>query len=223
MSLIDIVQNALGAERIEVLTEVFNGSIGLLPPGVKSSRFRADNPQWMNVLDDIGTNGLFLTLNKEYTHYRVKALSLPLIDHPHAKDLLGQMEKAFVFFKEEYPHNPDETSFTVDETAHFLNMEYEDVQEMYCYMKDVSGWYVGIGVDFPLDDSFVTIGEEVLKHDSFMSLIERVYSWNYTDKEVEVVDKDSFSEKETNWNMVAALIALASLIAMVAIYLIGGL
>lgn len=213
---IDIVRNELGTAKLAVLAAMFSASTGVIPPGVKKSRFRADNPKWMDTLDLIGTNGLFLTLDRDCVHYRVKAYALPLIDDPHAKELLDNMEKVFSLFKDEFPRSPDNTAFDVQQTASYLGMEQADVQELYCYMLDVDGWIYGVGSDFPFaDGSSVTIGERVLKHETFISIIEQVYSWhhgNESDDYLVVKIWRFFFRRKTNWSMLGALIGLAGLV-----------
>jgi hypothetical protein len=85
----DVAKSELGEEKIAVLTAIFKASKGYLSPEMRKSRFRADNPQWMDTLDQIGTDGLFLTLDKDYVNYRVKAYALPIIDDPNRKDRLS--------------------------------------------------------------------------------------------------------------------------------------
>ena len=91
-SIVDKIKEALGDEVVAILNSVFENSKTFegFPPGVKKLRFRADNPLWMDTLDNkMGTPDLLLTTDKNYEYYRVQGYAIPLLHSKRADDFQG--------------------------------------------------------------------------------------------------------------------------------------
>jgi hypothetical protein len=55
----DAIREIVGIAKIKVLTDIFKQSDSTLP-GVRADRYRADHPEWLNLLDRLESDQLFL-------------------------------------------------------------------------------------------------------------------------------------------------------------------
>ena len=102
---VDIVKAELGESTIQALTLIFESSSGM-PPSVPSARFRADNPELMNVLDKLGWDRFWLKRDDSNSSYRVSGFALPLVGLAHADQLLECMNSAYVYMQDYYKEHP---------------------------------------------------------------------------------------------------------------------
>lgn len=174
----DVVKKSLGDSTLELLKTIFDQSSGL-PPGVPIIRFRADYPQWMDELSNMGHSGFLLKPDYTKETYRASAYVLPLIESIRASEILTCMEEVYKYLQSYYDRYL-RLPIRVDQLKENVKIEHTLLLESLCYMRDVDGWWSSLNNDFPLEEnSTVIVNEQVLKYDSFVDLISRVYEWNY--------------------------------------------
>lgn len=175
---VDIVKASLGDAAIQALSLVFSQSSGLAP-GTHDARFRADHPTMMDVLDKLGLDGFFLKKDHAKSTYRVSGYALPLIDSPHATQLLECMSTAYEHLRVYYKEHLKEP-LSARELINSSGPNRELALEALCYMYDIGGWSSGSSHEFPTDaNSTVIVNEQVLVYNSFADLVARTYEWNY--------------------------------------------
>jgi len=180
------VKESLGKETIEVLISIFDHSKGS-PPSVPAKRFRADNPNWIGLIDKLSyDSGLIECGRNGGDTCRVSCYALPLIDSPKANRLLDVMAKVFLILKKHYQKDLN-TPLSVAYLLPELNEDTDLVIAALAYMKDISGWWSGLGRDFPEDvNATMQVSEEVLLKDGFFELISRFYEWHYVNPQKQV-------------------------------------
>lgn len=171
-------RKSIGKSTLDLLSTIFEQSSGL-PPGVPATRFRAKYPQWMDDLHSMGQSSMLLKLDYTKDTYRVSAYVLPLIEAPRASKILASMEAVYKYLRQYYDEHLLQP-LAAKQLIKSVEVEHTLLLESFCYMRDVGGWWSGIGNNFPLEgESTVTINEQVLKYDSFGEFISRDYETNY--------------------------------------------
>lgn len=171
-------KKSIGESTLELLRTIFEQSNGL-PPGVPATRFRAKYPRWMDELHNMGHSSILLKPDYTKDAYRVSAYVLPLIDEPHASEILAGMEMVYKYLRQHYDEHLVQP-LTANQLKDSVKVEQTLLLESLCYMRDIDGWWSGLGNDFPLEgESTVVVNEQVLKYDSFGEFISRVYEINY--------------------------------------------
>ena len=94
-------QGLFSLEELSVLTTVFESLSGK-PPVVHTDRFRADNHQWLSLLDQFENPHQFLKRIGDGKFYALSSYALPLVEVARAMRLLGIMEKIYQNLKELY-------------------------------------------------------------------------------------------------------------------------
>lgn len=172
---------ALG-DRAAVLSDLFRRSVGF-PPGVASARYRADHPEWIEALNRLESDQLFLARSRDGTQYHIRAYALPLLGESHAKQLLAAMDALFLEFREIYREKlsaPIKVSEIFELAKERLGIaDPELVREALYYMRDSHGVWQGVSNDFPQgDESTINISENVLRQKNFRSQLAQVYEWH---------------------------------------------
>ncbi|MEX2162916.1 MAG: TIGR02391 family protein [Sulfuricaulis sp.] len=174
----DEAKKSIGVSTLELLKTIFEQSSGL-PPGVGATRFRAKYPKWMDELHSMGHSSILLKPDFTKDTYRVSAYVLPLIESQHASELLACMEAVYKYLRKYYDEHLLQP-IRANQLIETAGIEYTLLLESLCYMRDVDGWWSGLGNDFPLEtSSTIVVNERVLKYDSFSELISRVYENTY--------------------------------------------
>ena len=156
---VDIVKAALGESTIRALSLVFENSSGI-PPGTPMARFRADHTELMDELDKLGWDRFFLKRDDIKKEYRITGYALPLVDSPHAAQLLECMSAAYEYMRDYYNEHLGESLSTWN-LVNSLGKNSELVLEAFCYMQDIDGWHVGLSGGFPMDNGSIIVNEQV--------------------------------------------------------------
>lgn len=175
---INEARKSIGKSTLEMLSAIFEQSSGL-PPGVPATRFRAKYPQWMDDLHSMGQSSILLKLDYTKDTYRASAYVLPLIEAPRASKILASIEAVYKYLRQYYNEHLLQP-LAAKQLIKSVEVEHTLLLESLCYMRDVGGWWSGIGNNFPLEgESTVTVNEQVLKYDSFGEFISRDYETSY--------------------------------------------
>jgi hypothetical protein len=169
-------------DRLVVLSDIFRNTSGF-PPGVSFARYRANHPDWIEALNGLEVDQLFLKRSSDSTQYRIRVYALPLLNEKRAQRLLDLMDRLFLEFREFYREKlnaPIKTSEIFELARRKLGVaDTEFVREALFYMMDSHGIWSGMTNDFPFaDDSSINISEDVLRKDSFRSQLAQVYEWH---------------------------------------------
>lgn len=164
--------NQLGKESLLLLAqllEVCEAGGGT----VLAARFRADHPRHFDLLDELVR---YQYVKNDRERYRVGVTAMPQLDEPAAKKVLEQAERLWAALRNHYSLNLNAQT-TVEDLATACDMSTGAAQYTLRYMLDVP-WYSGYkgGGDKPVES--IAASETVLKHTSFLSMIEEVCSWN---------------------------------------------
>jgi hypothetical protein len=186
------VRAAIGDARIEVLTDVFRQSIGS-PPGVPIARYRADHRQWLDILDRLESEQLFLKRSKSGTEYQIRVYGLPIIQDEHAKQLLDLMGDIYTFFRTTYVERLTEP-IKVSEIVETVSAKADQLQikKALYYMTDGHAIWSGLANDFPYkDDSYICVAESVLRHENFPEVLHEFYQWHILNPKRQIQDQVS--------------------------------
>lgn len=194
---IDEVKQTLGDKAIDVLTDLFRSSTGT-PPQVVAARYRADHPQWLDVLDQLEQPTLFLDRDRDHIDYVVRVYAIPLLEDEYAQSILSTMEEIFCLFKVEYPKRLNEP-IALSEICDGLNLEPNIVRDALSYMIQSHGIWSGRSNDFPVaEDSTVCISENVLRHEDFGEILSQFYEWHIINPHKSAEDLDDLWVAEQN-------------------------
>lgn len=140
---------------------------------VLASRFRADHSDHFDLLDQLVR---YQYIHNDRERYRVGVTALPQLDVPAAKQVLEQAERLWAGLRNHYKLNLGAQT-TVEDLATACDMTPGTARHTLRYMLDVP-WYGGCkgGGDQPIES--IAASETVLKHTTFLSVIEEVVSWN---------------------------------------------
>src|SRR5713226_9641058 len=175
---IEEVKKSLGDSTLELLKTIFQESQGT-PPAVPAKRFRAKHRQWMDQLNNMGSSSFLVNCDYTADTYRVSAYVLPLIQSKHSSEILTCMERIYAYLRHYYDEHLDQP-IKAGDLFKAVQVEHPLMLETLFYMRDVGGWWSGLGNDFPLkEDATVRVNEKVLNYESFGALIEQVYEWNF--------------------------------------------
>ncbi len=140
---------------------------------VLAARFRADHSDHFDLLDQLVR---YQYIQNDRERYRVGVTALPQLDVPTAKQLLEQAERLWAGLRNHFRLNLHAQT-TVEDLAKACDMTPGTARHTLRYMLDVP-WYGGCngGGDQPIES--IAASETVLKHTTFLSVIEEVLSWN---------------------------------------------
>lgn len=176
---VDIARTAIGKQKVLVLTDIFKNCKGT-PPQVPAARYRADHPQWLNVLDELRNAQTFLQHDRNGVNYRLTVYALPIIDDARAETLLGLMDSIYIELKKLYHVHLSEM-ISLSEIIANISGDPGDIREALYYLTaDSSGIYSGLSMDFPYGaEPKMGISESVLRHPDFGSVLSEYYEWNF--------------------------------------------
>lgn len=175
---IDTVRSALGDQKIRVLGDIFDHCKGE-PPQVPATRYRADHPSWLNILDEIGTIGPFLQRGDTGDNYQVNVYTLPLIDNAHAKALLDIMDAIYLELKRLYPIHLN-AMIPVTTIVAAISADTRDIQDALYYLTGANNVSSGRSAGFPyVGEAKMGISESVLRYQDFGSVLSQFYEWNF--------------------------------------------
>jgi hypothetical protein len=190
-----IVKEAVGEKAIAVLSDLFHRTH--LPKWVPAQRFRADHPEWIQVIDKLENTGLLIERSRDGKDYRVKLFALPLIAENSAGKLVLDMDRLFPVLQELYREHLS-TSFTIADIASASKIDEERLRRMFVYMSDAHGWCGGWSNEFPFgNDATFVISEGVLAHAEFSELISQMYEWHFVNAKNKAPSWDSMSLRVT--------------------------
>ncbi|AOU99207.1 hypothetical protein BI364_15830 [Acidihalobacter yilgarnensis] len=188
------VLEAVGPEAITILDAIFEAA--QFPEGVPAQRFRADHPQWFGAIDKLESNALFLERGRnDSACYRIKVFALPLISSDTANSLVRGFDEIWPTLQLLYKEHLSEP-LSVQQIAKESQSEENWLKQLFTYMKDASGWWSGLSLDFPFkEDSTVCLSEGLLKHKAFSDLITQAYEWNYVNARNHAPAWNDFSQR----------------------------
>jgi Domain of unknown function (DUF4145) len=177
------IRKAIGHEKIVVLTDIFKRSAGT-PPGVRADRYRADNPGWIEILDRLEVDQLFLQRQqRDQGNYQVRVYALPILEDAHAHELVRNMDNVYALFKTIYREQLSSPLGLIDlfpalgiKTG---TVEEQVTKEALSYMADSHAVWSSISIGFPyVTDAQITISEAVLRHDNFTAVLSEFFDWH---------------------------------------------
>ena len=168
-------------EKLSVLTSLFEVLSGE-PPTVSADRFRADNCQWIQTLNDFEHKLQFLKRTTDGRSYLFNPYALPLIEIAQAVQLLILMEKIYQNLKELYRdhlQNPVEAIILIDGIDGYDIEKKEDKEQLFealYYLSELSGIWSGKTSNFPFaEESTMCIAENVLENETIGDIIMEFY------------------------------------------------
>lgn len=180
---IEAVRTAVGAEKIELLTDIFRKSDSKLP-GVRADRYRADHPDQLDLLGCLESDQLFLQRpQRNAGNYQVRVYALPLLEDARAQELVQFMDTIFTLFKSYYRERLSEP-VTLSEISVALGAEAgstveASVKEALHYMSDGQSVWSSVTIGFPYaENSTITVSEAVLRYGDFTSMLIEFYDWH---------------------------------------------
>ncbi|MDP3923736.1 MAG: DUF4145 domain-containing protein [Hydrogenophaga sp.] len=140
---------------------------------VLAARFRADHSDHLSLLDQLARDQY---IQNDRERYRVGVIALPQINMSAAKGLMEQAERLWEGLRKHYKAHLG-AQMPVADLAMACDMTLGAAHHTLRYMVDVPwhGGYSG-GGDKPIES--IAASETVLKHASFLSVIEEVRLWN---------------------------------------------
>lgn len=180
---IDVVRKAVGTEKIDVLTDIFRRSGGP-PPGVRADRYRADHHEWIEILDRLEVEQLFLSRQqRDAGIYQVRVYALPILDDAHAQDLVRCMNNIYAHLKAVYKERLSDPVKLSELTSGLRvepgSAEETVVKEALYYMTDGHAVWSSLTTGFPyVEDASISISEAVLRHDDFTTVLWEFYDWH---------------------------------------------
>ena len=180
------LQQALfSLEELSVLTTLFESLSGK-PPVVHTDRFRADNHQWLSLLDQFENPHQFLKRIEDGKFYTLSPYALPLLEVARAVRLLDIMDKIYQNLKElyhDYLAEPIEVEILIDGIDGYDQDEREDKEELLdalYYLSELSGVWSGKTHNFPYaEESTMCIAESVLRNGAMGEIILNYFITHY--------------------------------------------
>ena len=168
-------------EGFSALTSLFEAVSGE-PPAVYADRFRADNAQWISLLDKFEHPYQFLKRTKGGQSYVFNPYALPLVEAERAGQLLDTMEEIYQNLRELYLVHlkaPVEVVKLLEDMDGYDLEKKEDKEmllESLYYLLGLNGVFSGMPADFPYaEGSAICIFESVLENESIGDIIMNFY------------------------------------------------
>lgn len=173
-----VVKNILGTTSVEALTALFNKADGT-PPTIKADRFRADNPYWLDVLDELENRKSLVECNREGNDYMVRCYALPLIEDKKAERILVLMQDIYSRLKILYSQYLNE-SLSLEILLDGINGEKNETLEALYYLSEGHHVWSGKTTGFPYsENSTLVISESVLRHKGFDEILAEYFEWHF--------------------------------------------
>ena len=99
---LETIRNVIGKEKLAVLTDIFRSCEGT-PPGVPATRYRLNNQQWSDLVQQLAGENLFLQLSRTAANYQLRVYALPVIVDSRARTLLDLIDVLFTKLKQLFP------------------------------------------------------------------------------------------------------------------------
>ncbi len=175
---VEVVREIIGPEKLLVLTDVFRNCTGK-PPVLQAARYRADHPQWLDILDEFANNKFLLDRDSDYKNYRVRVYALGLIEDRRADELLELMNNIFQIFKTLYVKHLSDL-IPLPKIIDLIGADSNQVREALFYMRDAHDVWSGVTNSFPYgDNAAIGISESVLRKNNFGDVISEFYEWHF--------------------------------------------
>ena len=180
-------QALFSSEEFSVLTLIFESLSGK-PPAVLADRFRADNDQWLTLLDKFEYPYQFLKTVKieDKRYYTLSPYALPLVEVARGVQLLDIMDKIYQNLRElyqDYLADPIEVEILIDGIDGYDPDEREDKEELLealYYLSELSGVWSSKSNNFPYaGESIMCIAESVLRNDFMGDIIMKYFDIHY--------------------------------------------
>lgn len=171
-----IVKERVGKEAIAALEALFVAATGT-PPAVPVVRFRADHPEWFDVLDILCSAHQLIERSHDGKSYLIRSYALPLIDQ--AAPLLDTMQAIYSQLRERYSEVLDEKQEAADLIAGIDRAENDLMEALYFLGKTDGAWSCKSN-DFPYgEEKYLCINESVLRIDSIGVVLSQYYERHF--------------------------------------------
>lgn len=175
---VDAVKEILGVAAIEALTELFKVGVGS-PASVPIDRFRADNQQWIEVLDDLERNKSLIERTKDCRNYLIRSYALPLIEDSKAIQLLDVMQLLVLRFKKLYSVHLQE-SLDIEKLVGDIEGDRELLLDALYYLTESHDIWSGKSIGFPYSgENSLCLSESSLSHNNIGDILGKYYEWHF--------------------------------------------
>lgn len=141
---------------------------------VAAPKFRSDNYEMVEVLDELESRGL---IRKESNRYALKSAALPLIESDAGRQLVLDIEQIYGVLRKCYRLTQEE-SIPVSQVALQAKVAVVDCTAALLLMLDNPLWCNGRSTDLAAPDAYLIPSEGLLKYTTFKDAENEVRSWN---------------------------------------------
>lgn len=177
MSDTDLAIEILGEEKVSCIRKLF-GALEGNPPQVGKQRYRADNVQDLEILDQLEHSNQLIKCDNKHQNYRLSPYALPLVRSKKSEELISIMNHVYSILKELYMNRLGD-SVSISEMFKKVDFPKTNLQEALYYMFNTHDVWCGKSNDFPYDDdSSFCISESVIRRKDFIDVLEDYYRWH---------------------------------------------
>ncbi len=156
---------------LEILRKVFLGSTS---SGVSAQRFRAENYQFLDLIDSLASSRHIEITEGRYV-LRLESLLELKETTPEVDRLINLCNLLFGVLKKAYLDNPGE-SITLEELTSLSGVPRIEIYPAIPFLWEAS-LFSGMTGDLEAKDAYITPAEKVLRYDSFDIVIEEIRGW----------------------------------------------
>lgn len=169
-----MTMTTLDETSITLLRKIFVGSTS---SGAKlnAQKFRAEHYDHLELIDTLETAHL---IENRDGNYALRLFTLPdiLDTTPQVRDLFDICEYLFRTLKQVYLKNPGANILLVD-LSKMADLTRQSIQTCIPYLSEAS-LINGYTTDLTGKDAYITPAEKLLKHKSFIAVVEEIRSWS---------------------------------------------
>jgi len=157
----------------KLLTEIFDSD----SKTVNSKRFRVKHAKLRDQIDLLVKSGFIKTKEEQNTaYYSLSLLGLNEVGSPEANIMIESMKKLFLFMKDCYMKDPDE-SISYSDLASKLDMSINDIHQFLQHMIDVPIWSSWSSNPTDVGSTNILLSESILDYDSFQNAVDQQVEW----------------------------------------------
>lgn len=165
MKMATVDGDILDREEARCVRTLFSSLAGL-PPRVERKRYRLDNHSDLEVLDRLESRRIIET-DASSQFYSVSPHIIPFIGSGEAEEMLAAMEECYTVLIGIYKEQLNEP-ITCFDLLERINRRQAQARVALYYLSEMSAFFCGQGVDFPVsDDSTVCVDESVIRRKPF--------------------------------------------------------
>lgn len=202
-----IVKDELGSPSVEALTSLFKNTVGT-PPSVQVDRFRADNSNWFDILDELEHGKSLIERSRDGADYILRSYALLLIEDKTAERLLGLMQDIYLRLQYLYPKHLSE-SLSLEILLDGINADKNEMLDALYYLSEAHHVWSGKSIGFPYaKNSSMAISESVLRHKGIEEVLAQYYEWHFISPKnkstnlVDSINEDSLGKNQENISLI---------------------